>query len=298
VLVTALSGRGGLNLRVVDLTRSVQHITAQHHCSALASVALGRALVGTALLAAGREEDAVCQVTISGNGPLRSINSEVTFSADRGYVRGYVDDPSAELPLREGGLLDVSGGVGIGVLQVTRSHPSRPEVQQQGSTLLETSEIGDDLAAYLLSSEQVPSALALGVQIHEHRGSIRHAVGFLCTVLPGCSEDELSGLEANIAAVSQSGGLNQLVGGDERTTVHDVMSMLTDNLGEEFRNCCPLINKCSCSKEKFLQSFQLLGQKELQDIFEKNEGNEKVRCQWCSAEMDIAPCALKSLLLL
>lgn len=194
--------------------------------------------------------------------------------------------------MREGGLLDVSSGVGIGQLRVFRSNPSRPGVLQQGSTMLETSEIGDDLVVYLLTSEQINSAMGLAVQIHEDSGGISSAVGFLCTVLPGCTDDELSVLEKNISVVSQ---LNQFMN-KENNTIQDLMLQLMAQLGEQYRHSTPLIRQCSCSEEKFLQSFKLLGQEELHDIVNKNEKNEKIRCHWCNSETNIAPDTLKSLL--
>lgn len=291
LLLTSLSAQGGLNFKTLDLTQVVKEITKRHECSPLASVALGRALVGNALLAAGRDEGAVCQLTFDGNGPLRAINTEVSFSSDVGFVKGYVENPLATLPLVNG-LLDVSGGIGIGVLHVTRVHPARKDKLQQGTTMLETSEVGEDLVVYLLSSEQINSAMGLAVQIDMH-GSVNGAVGYLCTVMPGCSEEELSIAETNISSVKH---LNKLVMEDKKT-VHDVMSILTENLGETYRNQSRLIAKCSCSEEKFLQSFKLLGQKELREIINKNEKDENIRCHWCSTVMSISPCSLKPLLL-
>lgn len=274
------------------MTKVVQEITSQHDCSPLASVALGRALVGNVLLAAGREEGASCQLTINGNGPLRNINTEVNFTSNTGYVKGYVGNPSADLPLQKGGFLDISGGVGIGILNVVRSHPSRPDVLQEGSTMLETSEIGEDLVVYLLSSEQINSAVGLGVQIDEENGTISSAVGFLCTVMPGCTEEELSKVEDNIAKASN---LNKLVI-EEKKSGDDIMSILTVDLGEEYRNYDDIVSKCSCSEEKFLQSFKVLGDEELKGIIDKNEKNETIRCHWCSREMNFAPNSLRTLL--
>ena len=240
--------------------------------------------------AAGREDDASCHLSINGNGPVRGINTEVTFTSERGYVKGYVEYPAVDLPLQDG-LLDVSGGVGLGGLEGVRSHASRPEVLQKGSIMLETSEIGDDIVTYLLSSEQINSAMGLGVQIDEQQGHIKSAVGFLCTVLPGCTDEELSVVEKNIGSVTK---MNLLVNG--KKTVAEILLMLTDKLGEQFRNVTPLVQKCTCSEDKFLQSFKLLGQKELQDIIDKNEKYEKIRCHWCNSETKFAPSALKSLI--
>jgi len=274
VIITTLSSLGGLNVRVVDLTDVVREVTAQHNCSSLASVALGRTLVGNVLLAAGREDGDVCRVTINGNGPLQSINTEVSFSSDVGVVRGYVDNPTATLPL-VGGLLDVRGAVGIGVLKVCRMHPTRPLKTQEGTTMLETSEIGEDLVVYLLNSEQINSAMGLGVYIDEQVGNIRSAVGFLCTVLPGCSEEELSILEDNILKCN----LSKVVNNDCKS-IDEIMTILTNSLGEQYRNRNKLIRRCSCSDEKFIESFKLLGQKELRDIVYKNKKNETIQCRW------------------
>lgn len=286
-MVNSLTEEGGLNFRAVDLTEVVKHITSQHKCSPLACVALGRAIVGNVLIAAGKEPNSVCRISINGNGPIGNINSEAGFTSDNeGWVRGFVDNPSAVLPLQSG-WLDISGGVGIGFLNVSRTFASRPNSPQQGSIMLETSEIGNDIVAYLNSSEQINSAMSLRANI-DTDGGIKSATGFLCTVLPGCTDQELSIAEKNIASVNDKNS--------ETTPIDDVMSNLTVNLGEQYRHESEISSKCFCSKEKFLQSFKLLGQKELQDIISKNEGKETVRCHWCNSEMSFLPSQLSSLI--
>jgi molecular chaperone Hsp33 len=285
----SLSREGGVHVKVVDVTKLINEACKNHGCSPLASVALGRALAGNILLAHGRDENESYQIQINGNGVLGRITSECVTQDNKICVKGFVQNPQAELPLTDHGILDVSRGVGIGILQVHRSHPSWKE-PFSGSVMLETSEIAEDLAMYLYSSEQTKSALWLYVDA-DHEGAVACGVGYLCSLLPQCSDDEVDILERNIQsmpALIQSVEKGKILPGD-------IANRLTQDLGEQFRKCEEVVLKCSCSREKYLRGIQSLGHMEVQDIVDKGEA-VTVRCDWCSTAMDISCDEVKLLL--
>jgi molecular chaperone Hsp33 len=156
-----------------------------------------------------------------------------------------------------------------------------------GSTALYTGEITEDIAVYLSQSEQIPSAIALGVSTSGDK--VDSAAGYLCTALPGCSEEELSILESNIKALPLPCELVL-----QGNTADDLATMLTKGLGEQFRVRETPTLKCSCSRERFLRSLLLLGTEEVADIIAKDESNE-VTCHWCSSAVTITAAELKQL---
>ena len=159
-IIRATAADGMIKMAVITAKDTVERARQIHSLSPTACAALGRTLCGASLLGqAMKEEKASLTIRINGGGPIGSV---VAVSDREGNVRGYVDNPTCELPLRADGKLNVGGAVGRdGMLTVSRDLGLRePYI---GSTALVSGEIAEDLTAYLLESEQVPSACALGV---------------------------------------------------------------------------------------------------------------------------------------
>lgn len=165
-----------------------------HGLSPTASAALGRTLCGASMLGElMKEEDASLTIRVNGGGPVGSV---IAVSDSSGNVRGYVTEPKADLPLRKDGKLDVGGLVGTdGMLTVSRDIGLKePYV---GSTELVTGEIAEDLAQYMVESEQIPAAVGLGVLVDTDR-TIKAAGGFIVQLMPGAPEELIAKLEDNI----------------------------------------------------------------------------------------------------
>jgi molecular chaperone Hsp33 len=183
-------------IAATGLVQRAQHI---HRCSPTATAALGRTLCAASLLGeAMKEDDASLTIRINGGGPLGGV---IAISDHEGYVRGAVGNPAVDLPLRADGKLDVGGAVGHdGMLTVSRDIGLKePYV---GSVELRSGEIAEDLTAYLLESDQVPSACALGVLI-DTDGSVKTAGGFLVQLMPGAPDELIAKLEDNIFLMDQ-----------------------------------------------------------------------------------------------
>ncbi|KAK9826750.1 hypothetical protein WJX81_004901 [Elliptochloris bilobata] len=268
-----MSDNGEVSVLVVDGTQLVQEACRRHNTSPTASAALGRALLGTLLLGCFRAEGEATQVSFQGNGPLANLQ---TIADATGMVKGKVGNPHADPPLRADGKLDVGAAVGRGVLSVVRSHPAQ-EKPYTGLVEIRSGEIAEDLAAYLADSEQVNSALALGVSVNRDI-SIRAAGGYMVQVLPFASEATLSRLEANVGAAPSV--TDMLLSG---AVPADIAARLLDGLGATPGiSLVPRYGPCEAAalQEWMKRAVALLGDAEVRQILGK-EGRIEVTCEFC-----------------
>ena len=277
----------GHSLRVLalDTTQVVEEARLRHDLSATATAALGRTLSGSLLLAQvlGKRDSDRITVRIQGDGPIGWIVAEGSVN---GEVRGYVRTPGADLPLRDSdGKLDVRGVVGTeGELAVMRLLDNAEPYT--GSVPLQSGEIAEDLAYYLAASEQIPSALLLGV--YEEGGRVARSGGLLVQALPGASDETLSRLEANVRGLgllTDTMGRIGLLGAVQAATEGLDLEMLPDAL--------PLRLACRCSEERALASLAFFGPEERQEMIE--EGGQEVVCHWCSTRYHLSPDAIRAL---
>ena len=193
-LVTATAANGTVSLVAGITTAVVREAQQRHMLAPTASAAVGRLISGAALLGASLASRERLTLQINGDGPIGAIVAD-SWSAGEGRVaaRAYARYPHADLPLNERGKFDVAGVVGRGHFQVSKSY----EVGQpyKGIVPLETGEIGDDIAAYLAKSQQIPSVVALGVMANP--GGIIAAGGIIAQLMPGADDSTIATLERN-----------------------------------------------------------------------------------------------------
>ncbi|MCP4007768.1 MAG: Hsp33 family molecular chaperone HslO [bacterium] len=284
-MVRTLSADGGVAIRALVGTPLVAEAARRHGTAPTASAALGRALMGSVLLAAAAEDDETLQLQFRGDGPL----GQTTAIADnQGRARGYVHDPSAHPPPR-GGKLDVGAAVGKGVLAVVRYHPSWRE-PYTGIVPIVSGEVAEDLVHYLRESEQVQAALALGVFVgatHE----IEAAGGFLVQALPGASDETLSILENTIRELPSA---SELVGAG--ASADDMVDRLLFGIGSGERQRSAPVFHCACDRDRVLSAVVLLGASEVREIA-LQEGDLEVRCEFCAEIYAIDPDEIGSLIL-
>lgn len=292
-MIRGLAAEGNLRVLAADTTDICQEAQHRHHLSHTATAALGRAMTGGLLLAAllSKTPRERVDLRFEGDGPAGALM--VDASPD-GSVRGYLRHPQAELPLRSDGKLDVGGLIGQGELKVMRSL-SNGEIYQS-STRLVSGEIAEDLAHYLWQSEQIPSALLLGVRL-EAKGTVRHSGGVVVQVTPGCPDQVIAQLEANLAGVK---GLTDLLEahGLEGTVEHLLRGMdyqATDLSVIGFKQGhIPLQFRCRCSRTKALDSLAFFDPHERQAMIDEDGGAE-VCCDWCNQKYQITPEEILSL---
>ena len=285
-IIRATAGDGFIKMAVITARETVQRAREIHGCSPTAAAALGRTLCGASLLGeAMKEENASLTIRINGGGPIGSV---VAVSDHEGYVRGYVENPRVELPLRSDGKLNVGGAVGHdGMLTVSRDIGLRePYI---GSTELRSGEIAEDLTAYLLESEQVPSACALGVLVDTDT-SIKAAGGFLVQLMPGADEALIGKLEENIFLM------------DQLTTVLDedgpeeIFRQVLKGLEYHFVAEAPVGYRCPCSRERVGLALSGIDEAELREMIDGGQDGA-ILCQLCDRRYSFTPLDLREILL-
>ncbi len=269
ILERVISESGSFFGICCNTTTLVSTACRMHDVGPLAAVALGRALTGAVLLAALLKDGQSVQLKFEGNGPLGKIITEAGYD---GWVRGYVANPHADLPLKDG-LIDVASGLGhAGFLTVIKDIGLNKKYP--GTIQLYTSEIGEDLAYYLTKSEQTPSAIALSIQL-EKDGSIGASGGYLIQSLPPAEEHSLLQIEKEISQLPSPAQL--LLDGK---SPGDILSTIFNTIPHKKTASKNLFFSCSCNRSKMESALFSLGYDELSDLLQK-EGQAEVHCEFC-----------------
>ncbi len=272
-LIRATAADGGIRAVGVITTRLTEEARQRHKLSYVATAALGRTMAGGLLLASSmKRAESRVNIRVRGDGPLGGVLADAGLD---GTVRGYVDHPEVELPPNAKGKLDVGGAIGQdGYVYVVRDvgygYPYSSTVE------LVSGEIGDDLTNYLASSEQTPSALVLGVFVGAD--GVTAAGGILIQVMPKAAiDDELVALlESRIESLQ---GFTPLLQAGK--TLPMIFEDLLGDLGLEILPETQMVRfHCGCSFDRVLGALKLLGEAELQDMIEKDEGAEAI-CHFC-----------------
>lgn len=283
-IIRATAGDGMIKMAVISARDMVERAREIHALSPTASAALGRTLCAASMLGEMMKEDkASLTIRINGGGPIGSI---VAVSDSGGYVRGYVTNPACDLPLRADGKLDVGGAVGRdGMFTVSRDIGLRePYI---GSTELVSGEIAEDLTRYLLESEQVASACALGVLVDTDR-TIKAAGGFIVQLMPGADEGLIAKLEDNIFMMD---ALTTILAEDGAEAVfNQVLAGLEHHIVGEV----PVGYRCTCSRERVSGALKVIERTELEEIIAEGT-NCEIGCQFCDKVYVFTPDDLRSI---
>lgn len=272
-LIRATAAEGGIRIVGVITTRLTEEARQRHQLSYVATAALGRTMSAGLLLASSmKRAESRVNLRVKGDGPLEGILVDAGLD---GAVRGYVGNPSIELPPNAKGKLDVGGAVGSkGYLYVVRDvgygYPYSSTVE------LVSGEIGDDITNYLVSSEQTPSALIVGVFVG--KAGVSAAGGLLVQVLPKAARDEalVETLESRIATLT---GFTPLLQAGK--SLPQIFEDLVGDMGLEIFPETQMVRfNCECSFDRVLGALKILGEAELQDIIAK-EGEAEASCQFC-----------------
>jgi len=268
-LIRGLSENGGVVFCGVDSTEIVRTAEKLHTTSATCSAALGRLLTGATLMGSMLKDDRD-QITlrVSGGGPAGVV---IACTDAHGNVKGCIDHPLVELPLKTNGHLDVGGAVGKnGVLTVIRDNRLQKE-PTVGQVPLVSGEIAEDLTSYYAYSEQVPTVCALV----DTDLTIACAGGFLLQLLPGATDAEITQLEQNIAAMPSVTELLR-----EGKTPEDMMNLALAGFNPNVLDEREVQYKCDCSAERTEEMLLSLGRKELEKLRDEDPDCEVV-CHFC-----------------
>ncbi|MBR2765268.1 MAG: Hsp33 family molecular chaperone HslO [Blautia sp.] len=277
----------GEQLRVFAARTTVlaEEARRRHNTSPVATAALGRLLTGGAMMGSMMKgEKDILTLQIKGDGPLRGI----TVTADsHGNVKGYVDNPEVLIHARADGKLDVGGAVGEGILNVIKDLGLKEPYS--GQVVLQTGEIAEDLTYYFATSEQVPSAVGLGVLMNKDN-TVRQAGGFIVQVMPFAEDKVISQLEANIAGLSSVTSLLE-----EGGTPEYILERVLTGFDWEITERTDTRFYCNCSKERVEKALISIGAKELNEMIQEGKTVE-LKCHFCDSTYPITVEELKEIL--
>ena len=263
---------GGMVRGFAARTReTVQKARECHQTSPVVAAALGRLLTAGAMMGSMlKDPGELLTLLIRSDGPIASL----TVTADSvGHVKGYAGNPDVWLPLNSVGKLDVASAVGQGSLTVVQDQPwGEPYASQLE---LFSGEIGDDIAAYFVTSEQIPTSVGVGVLVDTDL-SVRQAGGFIVQLMPDCPEDVAAQLEENLTGLTSV--TDMFENGMTPTEILDhVLRGLEFNVLEEK----PVSFSCNCSRERTERILIAMGAQELQNLIDDYKPAELV-CNFCS----------------
>ena len=270
-------------IRSTDLVRRGAQI---HGTTPNATAAFGRALTAASMMGNMQKVDnGSMTLQIRGGGPIGTIT---VVSDAVGNVRGCVTEAKVPLVEKYPGKLDVGATVGRdGTITVIRDlQMKEPYV---GSAQLVSGEIGDDVTAYFVQSEQIPTACALGVLVDRDR-TVKVAGGYLIQILPGAPEEIVSALEEG---VQRAGAVTPML--EQGMTPEDILGQVCGSLGAVFLEKTEISYKCYCSRERVEGALISLGRKELTEIMEEGEAFP-VECQFCDTVYRFTPEDIRELL--
>ncbi len=283
-LVRIITKAGNLRAMACITTNLVDEVRRMHGTFPTASAALGRALTGGALMGAMLKTGQRIALKFEGNGPLKKI---IVEADSNGTVRGYVGVPDVFM-VRDDGKLDVSSAIGkAGFLTVTKDLGLKEPYK--GMVQLYSGEIAEDLALYLTESEQIPSALALGVFV-EPDNSVSAAGGFLVQALPPQNEEMI---DTMMSRISKLPPVTQLL--REGETPEQLLDIMFADIPYDILEKRALAFQCSCSREKIERALISLGREELANMIEQQEGAE-VKCEFCRKDYIFTKIELERLL--
>lgn len=254
----------------VRTTDTVEEARRRHGMSPVATAALGRLMTGALILASSLKGEESITLRLLGDGPLEGV---VAVGNARGDVRGYVREPLVDLPLKASGKLDVATAVGRGELAVSRSLQNG-EVYT-GMVSLVSGEIAEDLVQYLLTSEQIPSAMLLGVLV-ERDYHVAGAAGFLIQPLPGATEGDIRAIESLLGQIRV--GISELVA--QSQSMDELLNHLMGQLPYHVLERRVVGFSCTCSKARLSDTLVSLGKKEIANLI--SDGKAEMVCHFCN----------------
>ena len=275
-LVSGAAAGGTIRVLSAVTTETVTEAVRRHQTAPTVSAALGRVLTGTLLLGSTLKDFDRLTVRIECDGPVGGITAEANLHGD---VRGYVKNPDVEVPARADGKFDVGAIVGNGMFYVIREAGFDIGLHRDpyvGSVPLVSGEIGEDFAYYLAKSEQIPSAMLLGVLLQNSEPYVTAAGGVLVQMMPGANEHIITMIEDTIAHLPHVTSLVREGAGPEQ-----LLKMALGEIDFEILDEKPVSFKCNCSMERAIELISSLGRNEVESMLSEDNG-AVMSCGFCS----------------
>lgn len=270
-MIRATAAEGQIRAFAVTSKELVEEARKRHNTSPIVTAALGRLMSGAVMMGSMMKgEKDLLTIRVNGDGPMRGM----TVTADAaGNVKGYPFVPDVVLPANALGKLDVAGAIGAGNMSVIKDMGLKePYI---GQTALQTGEIAEDLTYYFAVSEQVPSAVGLGVLMNKEN-TVEQAGGFIIQLMPFAEEEVIEKLEKKVAEVTSVTSLLAQGYNPEM-----ILQKLLGNLGLEITENMPVRFYCGCSKERVTKALASISRAELDEIIKDGKPIE-VNCDFCN----------------
>ena len=312
-IIRATAADDSIRLFAATTANLVQKAHDAHNTSNVATAALGRLLTGGVIMGSMlKNETDVMTLQIECAGPIKGMTVTVggvqSISDDEAtapdtqdcnkaatvptagsvYAKGYCINPDVELPLKENGKLDVGGALGAGFLNVIKDMGLKEPFA--GQTELVTGEIAEDLTYYFATSEQTPSAVALGVLMAPEGGKVLCAGGLIVQLLPFAPDDVISKLEEKISTM---GPITEML--KNGLSPEQILEHLFSDMGLKINDRVETDFKCDCSKEKVSKAIMSIEAKDIEEMIADNKPIE-VNCHFCNTTYSFTPEELAILL--
>lgn len=285
-IIRAIDDEKSMRIFIATTTDMIEESRKMHNTSATATAAFGRTLTAASMMGIMlKGENDKISIQFKGNGPIENI---VAVANSKGQVKGYVGNPSADLPVREDGKLDVGGIVGnSGKLIVIRDLGLRdPYI---GQSNLVSGEIAEDIANYYAASEQQPSAVALGTFIDKDL-SVKSSGGMIIQVLPNIDEERLSLLEHKIQVMTP---ISTLI--NQGYSPEKILNGLFEEFNMEILDKVEVKYQCDCNIERMERALISIGKEEMNKIIEEDE-QAQLECHFCNKKYNFDKNDLEKLL--
>ena len=284
-IVRASLANDSVRAFAISSTHLVAEARERHKTLPVVTTALGRLLSAGAIMGSMMKGDKdIVTISLKGDGPAGYIT--VTANS-HGHVKGFPGNPNVDIPRKYAGKLDVGAAVGRGLLTV--SYDLGLKEPYSGQVEIQTGEVAEDLAYYFTASEQLPSAVGLGVMV-DTDSSVKHAGGFIVQLLPDAPEDVIELLEKKLANLEPVTAMME-----KGMTPEDMLSYIFEGVDIEFTERHDVEFYCDCSKEKVKRALAAISDKDLQDIVNDGEDIE-VKCYFCNTAYKFSIADIKDIL--
>ncbi len=272
ILRATFAGDSG-RIFVANTKETVNKAFEYHKTSPVMTAALGRTLTGAAIMGSMlKSDDDLLTISIKGDGP----GAGITVTANnRVQVKGYPFNPVVDIPLKSNGKLDVSGALGYGTMTVIKDLGLKdPYV---GQIPLVSGEIAEDLTYYFAKSEQVPSAVSLGVLV-DRDYTVKQSGGFIVQMLPSADDEVISKLEEKMKNIKS---ITKML--DEGMDCEQILNEVVGDMQPKIYEKIPVEYYCNCTRERVEKALISIGRDELTDILEKDK-QATLHCHFCNKD--------------
>ena len=284
-VIRATAAEGQIRAFAATTRDLVEEARKAHNTSPVATAALGRLMTAAVMMGWDMKgENDLLTIKIQGDGPIGGL----TVTADsQGNVKGYVGNPDVCIPANSKGKLDVAGAVGPGFLTVIKDMVLKEPYS--GQVMLQTCEIAEDLTYYFATSEQVPSAVGLGVLMNKNN-TVRQAGGFIVQLMPFAEEEVISRLEQNVQKINSVTNLLE-----EGHTPESLLEKVLEGFDMQINEKMDTRFHCNCSKERVAKALISIGRKELNEMIQEGKPIE-MNCHFCNTNYNFTVEELKEIL--